>query len=407
MKRSNSDVLGILLAAALSMALVIAISLLTNSVDIKAFTADFLYYIDMAKYGFAKAGASPFAYRYPTTLIVHALVGALGISIEAGFRTVAYVGAFLQLFGIFLFTKWFTRSVKGAFVALLVTAFSLYNVKYLFFDVYRPDHLAYALILLQTYLAFRRKFVPLLLVTIVASQVREFNLIPLVAYIVAFLPQEKRSTAMVKGSISVGAILLAIALPRLLIPVTQSFQFVDLSRDGLLRALLAPLILTRDLNFLYTTIAYLLPTLMLARLQDVRAVLRSLPRELRYFLAVYVGLVLAFSFLGGTDFFRFATFLFLPQAIVLGFLVPRTRLLPLAVMMLAVFLFNRIWMPFPTPDTGLAYMDLYGGYSTAFNIWSVLRVLECAGLLLIGFLVRRLHRPAGYGQPLAANDYRE
>src|SRR5512140_3273744 len=133
MKRWNPDAIAMLVAALLSAVIVVGISLLTNRVDVSAYTSDFTYYIRMAQNGFAKPGASPFAYRYLTPLIVHGLVSWQGISVEAGFRSIAYIGAVLQLVGVFLFTKWFTGSIKGAFVALLVTAFSLYNLKYLFF----------------------------------------------------------------------------------------------------------------------------------------------------------------------------------------------------------------------------------------------------------------------------------
>ena len=114
------------------------------------------------------------------------------MSTEAGFRGLAYFGAALQLLGVFLFTHWLTRSAKGALIALLVTAFSLFNVKFLLFDVYRPDHLAYALILLQTYFALEDRFWPLLFSTILACQFREFNLIPLVAYLFALLAVRAR-----------------------------------------------------------------------------------------------------------------------------------------------------------------------------------------------------------------------
>ncbi|HEX8993004.1 MAG TPA: hypothetical protein VF784_15085 [Anaerolineales bacterium] len=404
MKRPNIQVIATAEAAVLAMALVFAIARFTNPLDTRGVTWDFRYYIAMAQDGFRTPGASPFAYRYVTTLIVHALIGLPGIPIEQGFRIVAYVGAFLQLFGVFLFTQWFTRSTKGAYIALIVTAFSLFNVKFLFFDLYRPDHLAYALILLQTYLAFKRKFVPLLVVTLIASQVREFNIIPLIAYLAAFLRDKDRPAVVREVSVSIVALILAIGLPRLLIPVAENFQFAALSRNGILRVLIAPLVLSRDVNYLYTLIAYLLPILMLARLSEIRRVLQSLPVEVRNFLAVYTGLVLVFSFLGGTDFFRFATYLFMPQAILLGFLVPRSHVLEVAVMGVGVLVFNRIWMQFPQPSQGGVYMDLYGGYSTRFNGASVLRLLECLGFIGVGILVRRFHHAAGLGSQVAAND---
>lgn len=404
MRRLNTPAITTAGAAVLAIALVAGIARLTNSVETNVVTWDFRYYIAMARDGFLTPGASPFAYRYVTPLIVHALISLPGITIEQGFRIIAFLGAFLQLFGVFLFTRWFSSSIKGAYVAMVVTAFSLFNVKFLFFDVYRPDHLAYALILLQTYLAFKRKFLPLLVVTLIASQVREFNIIPLIAYLAAFLRDKDRATVLREVSLSAVGLILAIGLPRVLIPVAENFQFADLSRDGILRVLIAPLVLSRDANYLYTLIAYLLPILMLAPLTEIKAVFQSLSAEVRYYLVTYTGVVLLFSFLGGTDFFRFATFLFLPQAILLGFLVPRSQILALAVMLLGVLVFNRIWVQFPQASQGGVYMDLYGGYATRFNGASVMRLLECLGFIAVGVLVRRFPHAAGLGPQVATHD---
>jgi hypothetical protein len=129
-------------AALLSAFLVTCLGVLTNSLDTHKFSWDFRYYIGMAENGFSPPLASPFAYRYVTPLLVSGFFQIAGLPIQDGFRDVAYAGAFLQLFGVFLFTRWLTHSTKGAYVAVLVTSFSLFNVKFLLFDVFRPDHLA-------------------------------------------------------------------------------------------------------------------------------------------------------------------------------------------------------------------------------------------------------------------------
>ena len=141
----------------LSTSIVLGLDIITNTIDTKKYAWDFLYYIAMAKDGFnAQPLASPFAYRYLTPLIVNGITGISSLSIEHGFLLVAYLGAIAQLAGIFFFTNWLTNSRKGAYLAMLVTALSLFNIKFLLFDIYRPDHLAYALILLQTYFAFEK-----------------------------------------------------------------------------------------------------------------------------------------------------------------------------------------------------------------------------------------------------------
>ena len=376
-------------AGILSAILILGIAALTNSIDTQKFSWDFVYYIAMAQNGFAANNlASPFAYRYLTPLIVYVLVHFFGISLENGFRIIAYSGAFLQLIGVFWFTHWITRSVKGAYIALLVTAFSLFNVKFLLFDVYRPDHLAYSIIVLQTYFAFKKKFFPLFILTMIASQIREFNIIPLIAYLFAFASRKDRLVLFKETIITIAGLVLAVIIPRLLIPVHESFQFVDLNPDGILRALLAPFILTRDVNFIYSLFAYLLPILMIINLKQIKAIFHSLGVEIQWFITVYVILVLIFSFLGGTDFYRFSTYLFLPQAILLGFAAPTSARLELAAMLVAVFIFNRIWLFFPMSDIG-SYLDFYGASATRFNWNSVWRIVECFAFILIGYSIKR------------------
>ena len=303
----------------LSVGIVLGLDLLTNSIDIKKYAWDFVYYIAMAKDGFnAQPLASPFAYRYLTPLLVNSITKISSLSIENGFLVIAYLGAIAQLTGIFFFANWLTRSRKGAYLAMLVTALSLFNVKFLVFDIYRPDHLAYALILLQTYFAFKNKFLPLLVTTIIASQIREFNIIPLVAYLVASWHSEERP-AIIKHIFSSALFLLpAIILPRLLIPVTENYQIIGLSLDGILTALVLSLAPSVSINFIFSILAYLLPLLFIADAKTIKAALSALPDDQRRYLHTYTILVLILSFFGGTDFYRFATFLFLPQIILIG-----------------------------------------------------------------------------------------
>jgi hypothetical protein len=394
--RERWQVLG---AVLLSILLVACLDYLTNSLDTGKFSWDFRYYIGMAENGFRAPLASPFAYRYVTPLLVEGITNAFGLSVQDGFRCVAYFGAFAQLLGVFLFTRWLIRSSIGAYVAVLVTAFSLFNVKFLLFDVYRPDHLAYGFMLLQTYFALRGKFWPLFASTLIASQIREFNIVPLLAYVIVLVSVRRtqpwaieRRTLVMTAAISVLGLAAALGIPRLVIPIAEDYQFVSLTRDGLLRMLLAPLVLARDANFIFSLIAYGLPVLMIAGVSDLKAVLASLEWPTKVYLSAYSGLVLVLSFFGGTDFYRFATYLFVPQAILVPMLLRRVRSGPVVVMLIAVIIFNRIWLSFPMSDAG-TYLDFYGGFGTRFDWASVLRVLECFTFIGIGLLMRRLWPP--------------
>jgi hypothetical protein len=384
MKTKTGD---FILAALLSIGLILTLDALTNSIDIEKFAWDFRYYITMAQDGFnARPFASPFVYRYATPLLVYAIHHWLGFSIESIFRGIAYLGTFLQLMGVFTFVD--VRSRKAAFIALLVIGFSLFHVKFLLFDVYRPDHLTYAFILLATYFAFQRKFIPLLIVTVVASQTREFAIIPLISYLCSFARTEERRSFLAQSWVSLLTLVLALGLPRLLIPVTMDFQFVSLTPDGLLRGLLAPLILTRDINFIYTLVAYLLPILMIASLSQIELAYSSLSDEIRKFLFVYTVLVIFFSFLGGTDFPRFATYLFVPQIILLGVLADKSSNFLMAIMLIAVFIFNLLWLPVPLSSVE-AYRDFYGGYDVRLSASTLWRIVELVCFILLGWFVRK------------------
>jgi hypothetical protein len=376
--------------------LVAAIDLHTNSIDTARFSWDFRYYISIAEHGFGGELASPFAYRFITPLLAGWFAAALRLPVVEGFRLLAWFGAISQLLAVFTLTRWFTGSLRGAWVAMLATSFSLWNVKFLLFDVYRPDHLAYPLILLQSYWALTGKFRPLLISTLIGCQVREFNAIPLVAYIFVTLrlldettSASQRRKAVTESAASAVGLALALLIPRIVIPVAEDFQFASLTPDGILRSLLAPLILVRDANFAFSAIAFALPALMLGGPGAWRAALAGLRRRDRLFLVAYSTLVLILSFLGGTDFFRFMTYLLVPQALVLGILAKSASNALVGIVLFSSFVFNRMWAAFPMSDVE-AYRDFYGGFGTRFNSASVKRLLECAAFVLIGAGSRRL-----------------
>ncbi len=379
----------IITVSLVSIAVILLLDLLTNSLDTTRNVWDFVYYISMAKDGLnAEPLASPFAYRFLIPGLVN-LMSRTGLSIESGFKLIAYIGAFTQLTGIFLFVRWLGRSSRGAWIALLVTAFSLFNVKFLIFDPFRPDHLAYALILLQTYFALKRKFLPLLLLTLIGSMLREFTLIPIFAYIF-MLTREKveRSIIIQQGIISLVLILLAMILPRIWIPVTESYQLIDLSANGLLYAIVLPFIPSFPVNFIFSILAYFLPLFLLVSPKEVRFAVQELPESQRWYLAGYTILVLLLSFFGGTDYNRFATFLFLPQVMLLGTLENKVTNQKLIIVLACLFIFNRLWMYFPDWDIQ-TYRNFYGGFALQLNIHTLYRILELAGFIFIGYFLHR------------------
>lgn len=372
----------------ISFLLIIIIDILTNTINTTQNQWDFAYYIALAKDGFnAEPLASPFAYRFFTPGLVH-LLSLTGLSIENGFLVIAYFGAIAQLMGIFYFVQWLTKSNRGAWIALFVTAFSMFNIKFLVFDPFRPDHLAYALILLQTYFAFERRFLPLLILTIIGSTIREFTLVPLAAYLFMVAQDSKmRTLAAKQGLIAAILVLPAVFLPRYLIPVTENFQLIGLSTEGLLNAIALFFIPSFPVNFIFSIIAYFLPLFLLANLTDVRTAFQQLPNSRRSYLIGYSVLVLILSFFGGTDYNRFATFLFLPQIILIGLLdqVSNTKL---ALTFFCLFIFNRLWMHIPDWDVQ-TYRDFFGGFALQLNLQTAYRYAELFLFIAIGVFMNR------------------
>jgi len=372
----------------ISFLLIIIIDLLTNTINTTQNQWDFAYYIALAKDGFnAEPLASPFAYRFFTPGLVH-LLSLTGLSIENGFLVIAYFGAIAQLMGIFYFVMWLTRSNRGAWIALFVTAFSMFNIKFLVFDPFRPDHLAYALILLQTYFAFERRFLPLLILTIIGSTIREFTLVPLAAYLFMVAQDSKMRTLAAKQDLIAAILVLpAVFLPRYLIPVTENFQLIGLSTEGLLNAIALFFIPSFPVNFIFSIIAYFLPLFLLANLTDIRTAFQQLPDSRRSYLIGYLVLVLILSFFGGTDYNRFATFLFLPQIILIGLLdqVSNTKL---ALTFFCLFIFNRLWMHIPDWDVQ-TYRDFFGGFALQLNLQTAYRYAELFLFIAIGIFMNR------------------
>jgi hypothetical protein len=384
--------------------LVAAIDWLTNDLNTAAFSWDFRYYIDMATRGLEPPLASPFAYRYVTPLLVHLMSLGLHTRVQSGFYILARVFAVAQLVGVFVLAYRHGKSERGAWVAMFVVAFSLFQVKYLLYDPFRPDVLAYPLLLLQVNFALDRKFWPLFIATLLGCQIREFNAIPLLAYGFVLLseaptkkPAARRAALLQAGSAGV-ALAAAMIIPRLLIPVAEDFQFVGFSRDGILRGVLAPFILSRDANFLYALIAYALPLFMLAGPRALARLARSATRSEQVFFGTYSGMVLAGGFFGGTDFQRFMTYLLPASALMTSRLVDESTDLHLMAILAAVFVFNRIWLPFPGTDLG-SYLDFFSGFGTRFNMISVLRFAEWTLLVALGLGLRRALSP-GRGRPL-------
>ena len=103
----------------------------------------------------------------------------------------------------------------------------------------------------------------------------------------------------------------------------------------------------------------------------------------------YALLVILLSLYGGTDMMRFATFLFLPQALFVGLLNRMASRVEVFVMLVAVFIFNRIWMHVPMGDSS-EYEDFFAGHGSTLNWSTAWRISEVLAFLVLSILVRKI-----------------
>jgi len=280
-----------------------------------------------------------------------------------------------------------TQSEKSAYIGMLSVAFSLYNIKYPLFDVYRPDILVYPIILISTWLAFKDYFFPLLLTTMIGLQFREFAIVPLLAYLATKLQREGSKTSIRNVTISMIGLFIAVGIPRLLIPVVEHAEAVQLSPQGIAQAIHLISIWPRNINIVYIVLAYFLPFLILFRRSQIRTVLGEIPLEQVSYLAYYSGIVLLLIIVGGTDLERFATYFFLPLAVLTGLLAKNQSFIRILLILTLQIIFNRIWLPFPVWDFDLM-VNFYSGWSNVINTASLWRFAELIALAVIGnFLV--------------------
>ena len=387
--------------AALGIAiLVIAlIDRLTNRLDmLEGHVWDFVYYIDMAENGVWGNDhlASPYAYRAMTPLLARAINLTFDFPTIIGFKVLAYIGVWMELFGVYLLARHFQTNFKTALVVMLVPAFALFNTKFLLFDFYRPDQLGYAFLVFAFLALLKGKKGLSLVISLIGMNTREFLVIPPLIIIFEILREwRNQKIPYVKPLLQVIGILALVGfiqmLPRLLIPVKFTQQIVDPFNDpNFVNRLISLLTdLRRNFNYLFNLAAYGLPLWMLATRDRLRYAWGKLS-TFHPWLYLYAAVTLTGMMIGGTDMMRYVTYFFIPQALLLIFILRDCSVkdIELFVMFVAVILFNRIFFPFPIWDFS-AYVNFYGGYGDWVNVHSWMRLAELGAFIAIGWLVRR------------------
>lgn len=375
---------------AFTLAILFIIDRLTNSIiDLPWAAWDFNHYIQMAERGLAgnPGLVAPYAYRPLTPLLAGWMMHAFSISSWRAFKLIAWAGAALNLVTLCWLLRRAGRRFSTCLFVIGIIALGQYQVKFLFFDPFRPDHLAFPLINLAYLALWADMFLPAALVISLGLLAREFLLLPIGALLAAAW---QKKTKWLPAALVAAAGLSVLALTRRLIPVSGHEDYVSFSSLGELgRSLISvPLDGRRTINLLYCLLAYLLPLGMLFTKKRWRGMWTGFG-DRRVWLVAHAALTLMLTLYGGTDLARFVAYLYLPLAFALGgFLEEEGVSAAEKVLMLtAVIIFNRI--PWPYPNASLdAYLDFFGGYHNRLNLASALRWMEMAGWLAAGAALR-------------------
>jgi hypothetical protein len=394
----------ILLVALGAFAFTALVALTTNHVDTTRYHWDFDFYLRMATTGPGGAdGVAPFAYRFLPTEIVRAAHAATGVSLPNAFAGLAFVGAALALVALHVLLRRLGAPPPVAALSTLLTGLQLYQVRFLLFDVYRPEPVAYPLLALALLALFAERPAACLGLSALGLMAREFLVLPPLLLALAALvpgwapwPAPRRRPAL--AAVSLLVLAAAIVLPRAFLPVARSVQTVDFQHDPHAYHWLTdfPRMHRRDINVVYCLLSYGLPVWVLCARGRLGAAWRDLgPRRVMW--TAYVVITLVLTLYGGTDVFRFVAYLFPPVADLLVGLVRRARRVEIAYALVAMAVFNRLCVPIPM-DTLAHYLDFYGGWDQRLTPSTLARTLELLAWVLGAVALRRVTRT---GRPLA------
>jgi hypothetical protein len=378
--RSSRRFGDVVAAVAAAVLWTVAIDVTTPAFDARTYRWDSAIYLDMAERGVSGNDTlvAPFAYRFVAPVLARTIAQWPPLSVDDGFRIVTYAGVIAELVLVYALARLIGAASGAAFVVMAVAALSLFNVRFLLFDIYRPDALAFALTLLSTWMLLAGWPGPAAGLAAAGVLVREFLVAPLAAGLVALVrrpgPWRWRLTSL---AVPVSVAAVGIVLPRVLIPVHQNVAATDPFRGDLLRTLwTTPLSGPRDINIVFCLASYLLPLLALGSGGRLSRAWASLG-EARSVVVVSAALTVALTMYGGTDVARFTAYLVAVQTILLA-AVFREGVSPIeaGLTLLAVAVFNRVHV-FTVPMEPIdRYLDFYGGFADRVNAATAWRAIE-------------------------------
>ena len=371
-----------LVVAALAAVLVLGLDAVTNSLDISRYAWDFVHYIDMAENGVSgnPGLVAPYAYRPIPSLLAGAIADVTGRTVILAFRLLAWVGVWAELVLAFALARQFTRRFWGAMAVMLITGVSTFNVRFYVFDPFRPDPLAFPLLLLGLIGLIRRRGnrwwdAVIIGTAVIGAGIREFTVIPALLLAVRLLAdgvRMRRAADWAELALVVLVIGLALALPRSLVQVVRHDSYLDRIDGGLFGALTD---WRRDLNIAFALLITLLPVftvLTWSRLRRLWDVLGPLRLELAAYTLIVIGLTL----IGGSDLPRFTAYLIGLVIIALAVWIEEgLRPVEILYALAASAIFQRTLSPVPMESVE-AYQDWHITFYQTINAYTLARMGE-------------------------------
>jgi hypothetical protein len=369
---------------------------------------DALWYVGMATDGvFGNEHlAAPYVYRLAVPMIVGALSKLFALQVERGFQLLVWISAIALLLTVFLFALRRNAGVWRGVVILSLCGFSFYHVKYPLAAYAMVDVEAYPLILLATWSLLERRVGLCVAISSLGLLFKEFLIIPLAVQFLVLLTEYRKDRAsrhLVWAITIVGSFALLFVLPRMLIPVQavygNNLEWRLQNSDALKYLRNLPVLLSnpfdgaRIFNILFASASYWLPALLLVTGDRLRDTWNSLAGQ-RSIILGFLVMLIAMTLIGGTNIMIFVTYGVPMLVLVLAcFLGTGTPLHEGVLVLAAVVVYNRVWVPIPSFAGHFEQaIDLYGGWGSRINEATLYRVVEMAGYILLAVVLRRASR---------------
>lgn len=363
---------------------------------------DALSYLDVAKSGIIGNPnvTAPFAYRPGMPFLSRWASQACRVPLERGFQIVGGVCILAFLMGVFALARCFVPDYRLALAVMVVLGFTFAHVKFPLFFPTMIDVAAYPLIVFAFWALVTDRPILCLVISCVGLFFKEFLAIPWVLLVLQLgwrYRAGRKRRDFIRIAVALAAGLSVILLPRLVIHVPSSSQYIDPINDyaNFWKRLFTPWFLEpRLFNVMYVVVSYWLPALVLftrSRFDKLWADLRA--RNLLGITAAYLSLILILTMYGGTNIFVFISYcapiLIIVLALLLQYEVGMTEIV---YAILVTFMYNKIMLNItiaPQPDYD-GYTDFYGGWQSRVPLTSVMRFIEATVFIVLAQCVRGL-----------------